>query len=69
MYNNIRIKIDGYEIDEALTALVKDKLGQDVDVTYMELIVDKLKNKHLLNDNDNEFSLFVEYNRGENETK
>jgi len=65
MYNNITIKINGYEIDEALTALVKDKLGEDIDVRYMEFIIDKLKNKHILNDDDNEFSLFVEYNRGE----
>lgn len=65
MYNNITIKIDGYEIDEALTALVKDKLGQDIDIRYMELIKDKIKNKHILNDDDNEFILFVEYDRGE----
>lgn len=65
MYNNITIKISGHEIDEALTTLLKDKLGQDIDVAYMELIIDKLKNKHILNDDDNDFSLFVEYNRGE----
>ena len=65
MYNSIKIKIESWEIDLMLESFVKDKLGQDVDVSYIEFLTDKIKNKHILNGEDNEFSLFVEYNRGE----
>ena len=65
MYNSIKIKIESWEIDLMLESFVKDKLGQDVDVSYIEFLTEKIKNKHILNGEDNEFSLFVEYNRGE----
>lgn len=62
-YNSVTFKIHGYHFDEMIELYVKSKLGKDIEQIYTELIEDKIANKNVLNSDDNEFSLFVEYRR------
>lgn len=59
----LSIEITGLDLEEMLEQFLREKLG-NVEINYLELVKSKIKNKHILNDNDNEFYIFVEYNRG-----
>jgi len=65
MSNCVTLKIDGFDLQEMVEMYAKQKLGVDIDLNYSELITEKIRNKHILNDDSNEFTLFLEYSRGE----
>lgn len=65
MSNCVTLKIDGFDLQEMVEMYAKQKLGVDIDLNYSELITEKIRNKHILNDDSNEFILFLEYSRGE----
>jgi hypothetical protein len=60
----ISINISGYELELALESILRRKLGK-IAPKCIEFSYEKLKNKHVLNDEDNNFTLYVEYTRGE----
>lgn len=65
MSNCVTLKIDGFDLQEMVEMYAKQKLGVDIDLNYSELITEKIRNKNILNDDSNEFILFLEYSRGE----
>lgn len=61
MNEHLTLYLDGYDLQDMIESYVRTKLGKKVKVNYSELVTDKIKNKHILNDSDNSFSLFLEY--------
>lgn len=53
----------GVHLQEALILYFKDKFGDDFEVKYVELTKEKIKNNDVLDHQDNEFKLFVEFAR------
>lgn len=53
----------GAHLQEALILYFKDKFGDDFEVKYVELTKEKMKNNDVLDHQDNEFKLFVEFQR------
>lgn len=62
-YNCCIFKLYGWQLDQMLSEYIQDKLGKDIDTMYAEFTLDKKQNKHILNAEDNEFTLFVEYKK------
>ena len=61
-HENIALQINGYDIDDMIERYLKEKLG-DVEIVYSEFTISKLKNKHILNDDENEYTIYVDYTR------
>ena len=59
MSNCVTLKIDGFDLQEMVEMYAKQKLGVDIDLNYSELITEKIRNQHILNDDSNEFTLFL----------
>ncbi len=60
---SINIKVMGYEIERMIEKLIEEKLGE-VDIGCIEFTTEKVANKYILNHDDNEYSIYVEYTRG-----
>ena len=58
----LSIEINGFDLDLMLVKFLKEKLG-NVQVDYLELMKNKIENKHILNADENTFTVFVEYER------
>lgn len=58
--------LSGFELNEIIEEHIKGKLGKDITIEYNEFIKDgkKLSNENILNDDENEFKIYVEYTRG-----
>ena len=61
---SINIQITGWELEQLVEQLIKEKLGHNIDIAYLEFCKEKLVNKYIYNHEDNKFSIFVEYSRG-----
>ena len=61
--DSVFIEVSGYELQEMLTKYFKEKFGDNFDINYMEFMTEKLENEHILDHEDNEFKLFVEFTR------
>lgn len=60
----IILKLSEYEIEKMLEAYLKEKFGDQFEPVYLELCAEKVTNKHIINGDDNTFSLYVEFNNG-----
>lgn len=59
----VSMRVSGFELQEMLIKHFKEKFGDSFDIRYMELSTEKLENEHILDHEDNEFNLFVEFVR------